>query len=154
MNGGGATDGDSIRTTVRNLQLGMHSQFYEVVHPLVVEALADDAHPTHRDSLQSRRLRFLADVEAFHGRQPGFFTDDYRAWIQVLRAGGAAYIGGHLYWSSQADVSSAIDDTARRATSMARCLDTALSPWRRVALHPGEPFHGVDAWTSFEPTRR
>ena len=43
MNGGGATDGDSIRTTVRNLQLGMHSQFYEVVHPLVVEALADDA---------------------------------------------------------------------------------------------------------------
>ena len=89
MNGGGATDGDSIRTTVRNLQLGMHSQFYEVVHPLVVEALADDAHPTHRDSLQSRHLRFLADVEAFHGRQPGFFTDDYRAWIQVLRAGGA-----------------------------------------------------------------
>lgn len=214
MNGGGATDGDSIRTTVRNLQLGMHSQFYEVVHPLVVEALAGDAHPTHRDSLQSRHLRFLADVEAFHGRQPGFFTDDYRAWIQVLRAGGAACIGGalpphvmswdlmraamlarggatvgyidheeawdmlahnlelarcyyanwgqyargyvvgHLYWSSQADVSSAIDDTARRATSMARCLDTALSPWRRVALHPGEPFHGVDAWTSFEPTRR
>ncbi|MEX3527546.1 DUF1266 domain-containing protein [Corynebacterium xerosis] len=214
MNGGGATDGDSIRTTVRNLQLGMHSQFYEVVHPLVVEALAGDAHPTHRDSLQSRHLRFLADVEAFHGRQPGFFTDDYRAWIQVLRAGGAACIGGelpphvmswdlmratmlarggatvgyidheeawdmlahnlelarcyyanwgqfargyvvgHLYCSSQADVSSAIDDTARRATSMARCLDTALSPWRRVALHPGEPFHGVDAWTSFEPTRR
>lgn len=214
MNGGGATDGDSIRTTVRNLQLGMHSQLYEVVHPLVVEALAGDAHPTHRDSLQSRHLRFLADVEAFHGRQPGFFTDDYRAWIQVLRAGGAACIGGelpphvmswdlmraamlarggatvgyidheeawdmlahnlelarcyyanwgqyargyvvgHLYWSSQADVSSAIDDTARRATSMARCLDTALSPWRRVALHPGEPFHGVDAWTSFEPTRR
>lgn len=214
MNGGGATDGDSIRTTVRNLQLGMHSQFYEVVHPLVVEALAGDAHPTHRDSLQSRHLRFLADVEAFHGRQPGFFTDDYRAWIQVLRAGGAACIGGelpphvmswdlmratmlarggatvgyidheeawdmlahnlelarcyyanwgqfargyvvgHLYWSSQADVSSAIDDTARRATSMARCLDTTLSPWRRVALHPGEPFHGVDAWTSFEPTRR
>ncbi|AYJ32030.1 DUF1266 domain-containing protein [Corynebacterium xerosis] len=210
----GATDGDSIRTTVRNLQSGMHSQFYEVVHPLVVEALADDAHPTHRDSLQSRHLRFLADVEAFHGRQPGFFTDDYRAWIQVLRAGGAACIGGelpphvmswdlmraamlarggatvgyidheeawdmlahnlelarcyyanwgqcargyvvgHLYWSSQTDVSSAIDDTARRATSMARCLDTALSLWRRVALHPGEPFHGVDAWTSFEPTRR
>lgn len=214
MNGGGATDGDSIRTTVRNLQLGMHSQFYEVVHPLVVEALAGDAHPTHRDSLQSRHLRFLADVEAFHGRQPGFFTDDYRAWIKVLRAGGAACIGGelpphvmswdlmratmlarggatvgyidheeawdmlahnlelarcyyanwgqyargyvvgHLYCSSQACVSSAIDDTVRRATSMARCLDTALSPWRRVALHPGEPFHGVDAWTSFEPTRR
>ncbi|MFD8878707.1 DUF1266 domain-containing protein [Corynebacterium xerosis] len=148
------------------------------------------------------------------GPQPGFYTDDYRAWIRVLRAGGAACIGGelpphvmswdlmraamlarggatvgyidheeawdmlahnlelarchyanrgqyargyvvgHLYWSSQTDVSSAIDDTARRATSMARCLDTALSPWRRVALHPGEPFHGVDAWTSFEPTRR
>ena len=74
----------------------------------------------------------------------------YANWGQYARG----YVVGHLYWSSQTDVSSAIDDTARRATSMARCLDTALSLWRRVALHPGEPFHGVDASTSFEPTRR
>ncbi len=210
----GATDGESIRTTVRNLQAGMHSRFYEVVHPLAVEALADDVHPTHRDSLQLRHLDFLSNLEVFQGRRPGFFTDDYRSWIQALRAGGAECIGGefpphimawdlmrvgllarggatvgyiehseawdmlahnlelarayyanwgqyargyvvgHLYWSSQYDLTSAIDDTQARAQSMSRCLETALSPWRRVALHPDTPFHGVDGWTSFAPTRR
>ncbi len=210
----GATDGESIRATVRNLQSGLNSPFYEVVNPLVTEALADDVHPTHRNSLQARHLDFLAGVERFHGRPPGFFADDYRAWIQVLRAGGAecvggelpshimgwdlmraamlarggatvgyiedaeawdmlaqnlelarsyyanwgqyarGYVVGHMFWASQTDVATAIGDTRGRAESMVRCLETALSPWRRVALHEGTPFHGVDEWTSFEPTRQ
>lgn len=211
-----ATDGDDIRRLVRDLQSGLHSVGYEVVHPLVADALADEVHAAHRDSLRNRHQRFLGDIERFHGRPPGFFTDDYQAWFQALRLGGAEAIGGagpdkpelpahimswdlmragmlaragvtvgyidaeeawamlmrnlelardyyanwgqyargwvvgHLFWAAQSDVAAAVEETEERARMMIWCLDAALSPWRRLPLHPGTPFHGADGWTSFE----
>lgn len=60
----------------------------------------------------------------------------YRNWQQL----GEAYLVGHAFWSAE-DLSDLEKQSKVKRTQMIRHWERPDSPWRRVALHPGDPVY-------------
>ncbi|MBW3086508.1 hypothetical protein KEM60_02729 [Austwickia sp. TVS 96-490-7B] len=98
----GVTSHDEAVSTIQSLVRGMHAPDYELVHPLVLEAVEAEGPrplPLPRDNPNPARKRHhdLLEAAARHRDvSESYYVMAYESWLQAIKLGACSHMSGPL----------------------------------------------------------